>query len=57
MKYWYIFDEVDKKPINVRYEQNKLILYTKKESVARAFSYLTSHNYSKHDFSIKEIEI
>lgn len=57
MKYWYIFDDVDQHPINVRYEQNKLILYTKEESAKRAFTYLASHNYRKHTYSIKEIEI
>lgn len=57
MKYWYLYNLTDDKPINASYQhENKLILYTKESSAKRGFTNKQKYNHLKHDIEIKTVE-
>lgn len=57
MKYYYLYNLNEKKPVNAGYLPNKLALYTKLDSAKRGLIQVNKHNYAKHEFEIREVEI
>ena len=57
MKYYYLYDLEENKPINAGYLPNKLGLYTKLDSAKRGLTQAKKYNSPKHKLEIREVEI
>lgn len=56
MKYWYLYDLTDNKPVNAGHLPNKLALYTWHDSVKKGLVYLNTYNSREHKYEIREVE-
>ncbi|MDP0971278.1 hypothetical protein Q6294_30515 [Klebsiella pneumoniae] len=57
MKYYYLYNLNEKKPVNAGYLQNKLALYTNLDSAKRGLFQAKKYNYAKYELEIREIKI